>query len=78
MTHACGNCSRSFATKLELELHRDSCVGDQLACRRCGERFQESTATKDGWHFQCPNDDCDGAGLEEDLVRLDELRVGAP
>lgn len=76
MGHTCENCSRTFPTELALELHRDSCVDDQLVCRRCGERFPESTATTDGWHYECPGEDCDGAGMGEDLVSLEELRVG--
>jgi len=77
MTHTCDNCNRAFPTKLKLELHRDRCVEDTLVCRECGERFAESSATRDGWHYRCPNDDCEGTGLGEDLVRLDELTVGA-
>lgn len=78
MTHSCGNCGRTFTTKGDLALHRDDCVADQLACRQCGGRFAESTATDDGWHYECPDADCDGAGIGEDLVHVDELRVGAP
>jgi hypothetical protein len=60
---------------LAYELHRDSCGEDELVCRKCGERFSERVATKDGWHYQCPNEDCDGEGLTEDLVRLDDARI---
>jgi hypothetical protein len=77
MAHTCESCNRTFATELNLELHRDTCVGDRLVCRRCGERFPESTATKDGWHYECPSEDCEGTGMGEDLVKPDELRVGA-
>jgi DNA-directed RNA polymerase subunit RPC12/RpoP len=76
MTHTCENCSRTFATKLTLELHRDTCVADSLVCRRCGGRFPESKATRDGWHYECPDDDCEGTGMGEDLVRPEEVRVG--
>lgn len=72
MVHTCRNCKRTFGTELELELHRDHCVDDQLACTRCGERFAERVATRDGWHYECPNEDCDGSGLGEDLRALDD------
>lgn len=75
MTHVCDGCKRTFATELELELHRDTCGRTQLVCRRCGERFAEAAATEDGWHYGCPSDDCEGSGLGEDLVRLDAVRL---
>lgn len=65
--HTCRNCKRTFATRLELELHRDSCTDDQLFCTECGKRFSERRATTDGWHYACPNENCDGTGLGEDL-----------
>lgn len=65
--HTCRNCKRTFGTELELELHRDSCTDDQLFCTECGERFAERRATTDGWHYACPDEDCDGTGLGEDL-----------
>lgn len=77
MTHTCENCRRTFATTLKLELHRDTCVAGGLVCRECGERFPAATATRDGWHYACPTEDCDGAGMGEDLLRPDEVRVGA-
>ena len=76
MTHVCGDCHRTFDSELDYELHRDTCSRDKLFCRRCGERFSESGATRDGWHYSCPNDDCEAEGLGEDLVRLEEVRVG--
>ncbi|MFB6172528.1 MAG: HVO_2901 family zinc finger protein [Haloarculaceae archaeon] len=75
MTHTCRNCKQTFGTELELELHRDSCSRDQLFCRRCGERFSERTATEDGWHYRCPNEDCDGAGLGQDLRPVESVRL---
>lgn len=75
MTHACGNCKRTFGSELELELHRDHCWEDQLFCERCGERFPERTATEDGWRYRCPTEDCDGAGIDEDLHALSDVRL---
>lgn len=73
--YTCGTCNRSFSGKIEYELHRDSCGEDELVCRSCGERFSEQVATEDGWHYRCPNEDCDGEGLEEDLVRLGDAKI---
>lgn len=73
--YTCRNCNRTFATELELSLHRDSCTEDQMFCQVCGDRFHERRATPDGWHYRCPNDDCDGEGLTEDLLRIDDMRV---
>lgn len=70
MVHSCRNCKRTFATKLELELHRDTCTDAQLFCECCGERFAERRATKDGWHYECPTEDCSGAGIDDDLHRV--------
>lgn len=75
MTHTCRNCKRAFSTELELELHRDSCSRAQLFCGKCGERFAERTATEDGWHYQCPNENCDGEGLGEDLRPVENVRL---
>lgn len=75
MTHTCRNCKRAFSTELELELHRDSCSRDQLFCEECGGRFAERTATEDGWHYRCPNEDCDGEGLGEDLRSVENVRL---
>jgi len=75
MTHICRDCKRTFTSELDLELHRDTCSRGQLFCGNCGERFAERTATEDGWHYRCPNDDCDGEGLGEDLQRIDDVRL---
>jgi hypothetical protein len=73
--HTCRNCNRTFSNELEYELHVDTCGADQLLCRECGDKFSEQVATRDGWHYRCPNDDCDGAGLTEDIVKLSDARV---
>jgi DNA-directed RNA polymerase subunit RPC12/RpoP len=73
MTHRCRNCKRTFGSRLEYELHRDNCTADQLLCEKCGEKFAERTATTDGWHYSCPNDDCDADGIGEDLHKVDEV-----
>ncbi|WP_408958674.1 HVO_2901 family zinc finger protein [Natrinema sp. 74] len=73
--HTCRNCNQSFQTELALELHRDTCKKGQLFCQVCGERFREGTATQDGWHYECPNADCDGDGLKEDLYRVEDVRA---
>ncbi|MFC6835721.1 transcriptional regulator [Halomarina ordinaria] len=74
--HTCRNCKRTFDSKLELELHRDTCSDDQLFCRKCGTRFAERRGTRDGWHYACPTDDCDGEEIGEDLLRVrDALTV---
>ena len=72
MIHTCRNCKRTFATELELELHRDTCSGTQLFCERCGTRFSERRGTRDGWHYRCPSEGCQGAGIGEDLYRVEE------
>ena len=77
MANICRNCKRTFGTELELELHRDICSDAQLFCERCGERFAERTATTDGWRFSCPNDDCDGEGIEEDLHSVSDLHLAS-
>ncbi|AHF99447.1 transcriptional regulator [Halostagnicola larsenii XH-48] len=71
--YTCRNCNQSFQTELALELHRDSCTKSQLCCHVCGERFAEGEATRDGWHYECPNDDCDGNGLQEDIFNVDDV-----
>ncbi|WP_255170768.1 HVO_2901 family zinc finger protein [Natrononativus amylolyticus] len=73
--YTCRSCNQSFQTELALELHRDTCKDGQLICRVCGDRFREREATRDGWHYACPSDDCDGEGLTEDLVDLREVRT---
>ena len=50
---------------------------DMLLCKRCGERFVADEATNDGWHYECPNDDCDGAGIGEDLAQLKDTLLSA-
>lgn len=44
---------------------------DMLQCRKCGSVFPEGKATKDGWFYECPQDDCDASGLGEALKQLD-------
>lgn len=77
MTHTCRNCKRTFSSELQYELHRDTCSSEALVCRCCGSRFPERRATADGWHYACPNDDCEGAGLGEDLRSVREFSVAA-
>lgn len=48
---------------------------DVLVCRRCDAEFPEAAATKDGWHYECPNDDCEGSGRGEEIVEVDHARV---
>lgn len=73
--YTCRGCNQSFRTELALELHRAGCEEGNLMCDVCGERFQESAATEDGWHYECPNPDCDGAGLTEDLYDIRNVRT---
>lgn len=77
MSLSCDNCDRTFESRLALDLHEDTCGADQLFCRECGERFSEASGTRDGWHYECPNDDCEGAGIGEDLVQMEKVRVTA-
>lgn len=72
--HTCRSCDQSFRTELALELHEDACEDGSLLCQVCGDRFLESDATEDGWHYACPNPDCDGEGLEEDLFDVQNIR----
>jgi hypothetical protein len=46
---------------------------DRLFCKKCGERFDADEATDDGWHYRCPNDDCDGAGIGTDLAAVTDV-----
>jgi hypothetical protein len=46
---------------------------DRLFCQECGERFDADAATDDGWHYRCPNEDCDGAGIHEDLYPVQDV-----
>jgi hypothetical protein len=73
--HSCRNCGRTFASELKYELHRDTCGEDELLCRECGERFGERRATEDGWHYRCPNEDCDAEGLGEAVVHLKDAKI---
>jgi hypothetical protein len=75
MSHTCRSCNRTFGTQLQLELHRDNCQTDDLFCDKCGTSFPERTATEDGWHYRCPEDDCDGSGIGEDLRRVADARI---
>jgi DNA-directed RNA polymerase subunit RPC12/RpoP len=75
MAYTCRNCKRTFGSELELELHRDTCSAGQLFCKQCGERFAERTATDDGWHYKCPTDGCEGEGIDEDIQRVEKVRV---
>jgi DNA-directed RNA polymerase subunit RPC12/RpoP len=75
MTHTCKNCKQTFTSKLQYELHRDTCSSEALICERCGEQFSEQQATRDGWHYACPSDDCKGSGLEEDLHPVRDFSV---
>ncbi len=68
--HTCRDCNQSFQTTLALEIHRDSCEKGQLYCQVCGSRFREADATEDGWHYACPEADCDGEGLQKDLYEV--------
>ncbi len=77
MTHTCRDCKRTFGSELELELHRDTCSEGQLICDSCGERFSERAATTDGWHYRCPDEDCGGAGIGEDIHKVQDVRLKA-
>ena len=77
MTYTCRECKRTFSSKVQLELHQDTCSDGKLFCDECGERFAEDVATKDGWHYSCPNEDCEGTGIGEDLHRVDDVRPRA-
>jgi formylmethanofuran dehydrogenase subunit E len=75
MTYTCRNCKRTFTNELRYELHRDTCTSEALICEQCGEQFSERRATKDGWHYSCPNDDCEGEGIGEDLHSVGDFSV---
>lgn len=72
--HTCRTCRQSFESELALELHRDTCR-TRLYCTECGARFDEETATQDGWHYRCPAEDCTGEGIGEDLHRVADAHV---
>jgi hypothetical protein len=78
MVHTCRHCKRTFTDELKYELHRDTCSSGQLYCDECGERFAERTATRDGWHYTCPTEDCDGTGIGEDIHKVRDARLEAP
>ena len=75
--HTCQHCSRSFQSELQYELHADTCGEDRLLCRECGERFSEQSATRDGWHYRCPAEGCDGTGLTEDIVKVSDAKIAS-
>ena len=75
MTHTCRNCKRTFTSELQYELHQDVCTDGTLICACCGEQFSERRATRDGWHYACPNDDCDGEEIGEDLHAVTDFSV---
>jgi hypothetical protein len=75
MTHTCRNCKRTFTSELRYELHQDKCSDEMLVCSQCGEKFSERRGTRDGWHYRCPNDECDGEGLGEDLRAVGDFTV---
>jgi len=43
---------------------------DLLLCRKCGSTFPEGQATRDGWHYECPTEDCEAEGLGDGLRRV--------
>ncbi|WP_132058830.1 transcriptional regulator [Halorussus amylolyticus] len=64
----------SRRTETDVDLSRDADdLDSRLFCGRCGERFQESEATRDGWYYRCPNDDCDGEGIHDDLYPVKDV-----
>ena len=75
MAHTCRDCKRTFATELELDLHKDTCSEGQLFCDKCGERFSERSATTDGWYYRCPTEGCNGQEIGEDLYQVENVRV---
>lgn len=75
MTYTCRSCKRTFTNELQYELHRDTCSSETLICGQCGEQFSERGATRDGWHYACPNDDCDGTGIGDDLHPVGDFSV---
>jgi DNA-directed RNA polymerase subunit RPC12/RpoP len=77
MDYTCRDCKRTFGTELELDLHRDNCDDGQLICRVCGERFAEADGTDDGWHYRCPDSDCGGSGIGDDIHRVTDIRLEA-
>lgn len=78
MPHTCRNCKRTFSSELELNLHQDNCEDGDLFCDRCGNRFAERTATEDGWHYRCPESECDGEGIGDDIHQVTDVRLQTP
>jgi len=72
MPYSCRHCGRTYAAELDRDLHAERCGENRLVCRVCGERFDERRATTDGWHYECPNPDCDATGIGEGLRRVGE------
>ncbi|WP_225741354.1 zinc ribbon domain-containing protein [Halorussus halophilus] len=65
---------QSQETDSKVDLSRSADDFDSLLyCGRCGERFQESEATEDGWYYRCPNEDCDAEGIHEDLYPVKDV-----
>lgn len=75
MAYTCRDCKQTFSSQLKLELHKDNCGADMLFCELCGEKFAERGATRDGWHYSCPTNGCDGKGIGEDLYEVDSVRL---
>jgi hypothetical protein len=71
----CRDCERPFSS--ELALHRDNCTEGQLFCQVCGDRFADGVATTDGWHYRCPNEECDGSGIGDDIRRVTDVGLEA-
>lgn len=78
MPHICRDCKRTFSSELELALHEDNCSQGELFCECCGNRFAEREATEDGWHYRCPEPDCEGTGIGEDIRQVKDVRVQVP
>jgi DNA-directed RNA polymerase subunit RPC12/RpoP len=78
MPYTCRDCKRTFSSELELELHQDDCTDGQLFCDSCGTRFAESVATEDGWHYRCPEPDCDAEGIGDEIHKVSDVRVQMP
>lgn len=78
MPHTCRDCKRTFSSELELDLHQDNCKDGDLFCDRCGNRFSEASATEDGWHYHCPESNCDGDGIGDDIHQVTDVRLQTP
>lgn len=75
MTYTCRSCKRTFTSELQYELHQDVCSSETLICERCGDQFAEREATEDGWHYACPNEDCEAEGLGDELHSVHDFSV---